>query len=427
MTYKMILVAFIVTALGYSKPATEINKAAPSTSQQNVKADQQQFQAPLNNQENEQKLTAHIIEFKKGDTLTHLLRRFGFNAKDAILVKRALGDTFTLSKFSVGQRIKVMTLNNTIHSFAFSTAFNQHARLIKHNQNWQVDITQPQLASRYQQKRIVITSSLFLASQRAKLPTDIINQTITALSHLIDFQRQIKAGDTLTLYYKQMYLESDAQLSHHHTPPRELLYAALSGVTNNIEITRFKNAQEQQAFYLPDGKLAQSFLMKTPLNGARLSSTFGKRKHPVLGYTRLHKGLDFGAPIGTPIMAAGDGTIQSANWAGSFGNRIIIRHGQNYQTLYAHLKSFAKGMKKGVKVQQGQIIGYLGNTGLSQARHLHYEVHKNGKAINPLKLKQPSHTQLRGKQLALFNQHRTYLAQQLTQHHYAEVQITSVK
>ncbi|KAF7774517.1 hypothetical protein PCIT_a0976 [Pseudoalteromonas citrea] len=423
----MILVAFIVTALGCSKPATEINKAVPFTSQQNVKVRQQQIQAPLNNQKNAQNLTAHIIEFKKGDTLTHLLRRFGFNAKDAILVQRALGDTFTLSKFSVGQRIKVMTLNNTIHSFAFSTAFNLHAHLIKHNQNWQVDIIQPQLASRYQQKRIVITSSLFLASQRAKLPTDIINQTITALSHLIDFQREIKAGDTLTLYYKQTYLESDAQLSRHHTPPRELLYAALSGVTNNIEITHFKNAQEQQAFYLPDGKLAQSFLMKTPLNGARLSSTFGKRKHPVLGYNRLHKGLDFGAPIGTPIMAAGNGTIQSANWAGSFGNRIIIRHGQNYQTLYAHLKGFAKGIKQGVKVQQGQIIGYLGNTGLSQARHLHYEVHKNGKAINPLSLKQPSQTQLRGKQLALFKQHRTYLAQQLTQHYNTEIQIASAQ
>ncbi|WP_390444159.1 M23 family metallopeptidase [Pseudoalteromonas sp. MTN2-4] len=145
--------------------------------------------------------------------------------------------------------------------------------------------------------------------------------------------------------------------------------------------------------------------MKTPLNGARLSSSFGKRKHPVLGYTRQHKGIDFSAPTGTPIMAAGKGKVLKANYSKSFGYRVLLEHHSGYRTLYAHLKGFAKGIKKGASVKQGQIIGYLGNTGMSTTRHLHYEVHKNGRAINPLTMKQPSNIQLKGNDLVAFKTH----------------------
>lgn len=203
-------------------------------------------------------------------------------------------------------------------------------------------------------------------------------------------------------------LLSTSRLAEKSDIATQLQHVALLSGKEEYRLYQFSDESGMSAFYHEDGRLAQSFLMKTPLNGARLSSSFGKRHHPVLGYTRMHKGIDFGAPIGTPIMAAGSGEVIKANWGGSFGNRIILAHGNGYQTLYAHLKGFAKGIKTGAKVKQGEVIGYLGNTGLSQARHLHYEVHKDGKAINPLTLKQPKYIKLEGKQLKRF---MAYVAQ----------------
>ncbi|MFA0814042.1 M23 family metallopeptidase [Microbulbifer epialgicus] len=145
--------------------------------------------------------------------------------------------------------------------------------------------------------------------------------------------------------------------------------------------------------------------MKTPLKNARLSSYYGRRKHPVLGYTRMHKGLDFGAPLGTPILAAGDGIVERASYFGSFGNYIRIGHKSGVQTIYAHLNDYAKGIKSGVKVEQGQVIGFLGATGRVQGRHLHYEIHKDGKAIDPFRLDLPAADYLSGAGLKLFNKH----------------------
>jgi murein DD-endopeptidase MepM/ murein hydrolase activator NlpD len=155
-------------------------------------------------------------------------------------------------------------------------------------------------------------------------------------------------------------------------------------------------------YFHEDGKSARRFLMKTPVDGARLSSSFGPRKHPVLGYNKIHKGTDFAAPTGTPIMAAGSGVIERADWYGSFGRYVRIRHNGSYETAYAHMSAFAKGIKKGARVKQGQIIGYIGTTGRSTGPHLHYEVHFNGGQVNSQTLKVPTGKTLEGQDKTRF-------------------------
>jgi murein DD-endopeptidase MepM/ murein hydrolase activator NlpD len=173
------------------------------------------------------------------------------------------------------------------------------------------------------------------------------------------------------------------------------------------EISLYKFGEDKSYGYFDaNGKSVEKALMKTPINGARLSSSFGKRKHPILGYTKLHTGTDFAAPSGTPIMASGSGTITRAKWCGGGGNCIKIKHNSTYETVYAHMKNFAKGMKVGKKVRQGQIIGYVGSTGMSTGPHLHYEVIVNGKKVNSQKLKLPSGKVLKDNERTQFEIHR---------------------
>tara|TARA_Y100000748_G_scaffold247068_1_gene211643 strand:- start:901 stop:1485 length:585 start_codon:yes stop_codon:yes gene_type:complete len=176
---------------------------------------------------------------------------------------------------------------------------------------------------------------------------------------------------------------------------------------NNREITLYKFGNDKDfGYFNEDGKSVEKALMKTPINGARLSSSFGMRKHPILGFNKMHKGTDFAAPMGTPIMASGSGTIVLAKWCGGGGNCIKIKHNSTFQTIYAHMKNFAKGMKPGKKVRQGEIIGYVGSTGMSTGPHLHYEVVVNGKKVNSQTLKLPSGKILKNNERQLFEVHR---------------------
>ena len=176
---------------------------------------------------------------------------------------------------------------------------------------------------------------------------------------------------------------------------------------NNKEITLYRFGKDKDySFFDVDGKSVEKALMKTPINGARLSSPFGMRKHPILGYNKKHLGTDFAAPAGTPIMASGSVTITRAKWCGGGGNCVKIKHNSTYETVYAHMKSFAKGIKVGKKVKQGQIIGYVGSTGMSTGPHLHYEVIVNGKKVNSQTLKLPSGKVLKGDERKLFEIYR---------------------
>lgn len=245
--------------------------------------------------------------------------------------------------------------------------------------------------------RTVVSNSLFYDLSRAGVPDGVINKLIQAYSWSVDFQRDIWGGEQIEMLYETTETDDGSYMRS-----GRLLYANLEMRGTSMPIYLFEKEKGFETYFEPNGQSVKKALLKTPVNGARLSSGFGRRKHPVLGYTKMHKGTDFAAPSGTPIFAAGDGVVQRANRFSSFGNYIKIKHNGEYQTAYAHLKGFAKGIHAGARVKQGQVIGYIGTTGRSTGPHLHYEVHVNGKAVNPNSAKLPIGDKLQGAKLAEF-------------------------
>ena len=245
-------------------------------------------------------------------------------------------------------------------------------------------------------KESEIINSLYSSAINSGIKPNIIIDFARIYGFQIDFQRDIWKNDRFQIIYEN-FLDSNENV----LDTGNILYAnlILQGKDNGLYIFKTKNGYEH---FDSAGKSIKKSLMKTPINGARLSSNFGVRKHPILGYNKFHKGTDFAAPEGTPIMASGDGKIIRARWCGGGGNCIKIRHNSTYSTVYAHLKNFGRGIKEGKRVKQGQIIGYVGSTGMSTGPHLHYEVIVNGKKVNSQKLKLPSGKILKGKERKLF-------------------------
>ncbi|MBX3489286.1 M23 family metallopeptidase [Parvibaculum sp.] len=255
-----------------------------------------------------------------------------------------------------------------------------------------------------------IDNSLFLDGERAGLPPQIIVEMIRMYSYSVDFQREIQPGDKFEVYFSRKFDENNVAVKE-----GDVLFASLSVGGKTHKLWRHDPGDGVWDYFDENGQSMKKFLMKTPVDGARLSSGFGMRKHPILGYSRLHAGVDFAAPTGTPIYAAGDGTVTRANRFGGYGNYVSIRHANGYETAYAHLNGFARGIRAGTRVRQGQVIGYVGTTGASTGPHLHYEVHLNGKKMNPLALKVPTGRKLEGPQLAAFKAEREMLANRMAE------------
>ena len=232
--------------------------------------------------------------------------------------------------------------------------------------------------------RNTIKNNLYSSAIEAGIEPNIIVEFARIYGFEVDFQRDIRKGDRFEIYYEKFIDSNDVVKD-----TGKIIYASMFVNNKEINLYNFKHKNEI-GFYDLNGRSIVKSLMKTPINGARLSSSFGNRKHPILGYTKLHTGTDFAAPSGTAIMASGSGTVTRARWCGGGGNCIKIKHNSTYQTIYAHMKNFAKGIKEGKKVKQGQIIGYVGSTGMSTGPHLHYEVLINGKKVNSQRLKLPS-------------------------------------
>ncbi len=242
-------------------------------------------------------------------------------------------------------------------------------------------------------KEGIIESSLYDTATKLDIKPNTIIEFARLYGFQVDFQRDIWKGDTFQIIYEQYQNENGSLIES-----GDIVFAKLNTQGNSLNLYKFDLNKKKFDYFDENGKSIKKTLMKTPINGARLSSPFGKRKHPILGFTKMHTGTDFAAPTGTPIMASGDGVIIRAQWCGGGGNCVKIKHNSVYQTVYAHMSKFGRGIKKGVKVKQGQIIGYVGSTGLSTGPHLHYEVIENGKKINSQKLKLPSGKILKGKQ-----------------------------
>ena len=235
-----------------------------------------------------------------------------------------------------------------------------------------------------------ITNNLYSSAMTVNVEPNIIVEFARIFGFEVDFQRDIRKGDWFEIYYEK-FIDDNNKVRD----TGKIIYASMYVNGEEINLYNFEYKDDEE-YYDIKGKSITKSLMKTPINGARLSSSFGMRKHPILGYNKMHRGTDFAAPSGTPIMASGSGTVTRARWCGGGGNCVKIKHNSTYETIYAHMKSFAKGIKEGRKVKQGQIIGYVGSTGLSTGPHLHYEVIVNGKKVNSQKLKLPSGKVLKG-------------------------------
>ena len=246
-------------------------------------------------------------------------------------------------------------------------------------------------------KESKITNSLYQSATSLKIKPNIIIEFARLYGFQVDFQRDIWKNDSFQIIYEE-FLNEDGEIIE----TGNIIFANLNLQNEDLKLYRHEYAKNKIDYFDENGKSMRKTLMKTPINGARLSSSFGKRKHPILGFTKMHTGTDFAAPTGTPILASGDGIVTRAKWCGGGGNCVKIKHNRVYQTVYAHMSKFGRGIKKGTKVKQGQIIGYVGSTGLSTGPHLHYEVIENGRKINSQKLKLPSGKILKGNERKIF-------------------------
>ena len=242
-----------------------------------------------------------------------------------------------------------------------------------------------------------IDRGIYRTAKQSGIENSIAAQFARLYGFEVDFQRDLKKNDKIKIFYER-YLDDDGVSQR----TGNIIYSEITNVERNIILYRYEYPNGSIAYFTPEGKSIEKSLMRTPINGAKLSSRYGFRIHPILGYNQMHQGTDFAAPIGTPVMASGAGTVEYSGWKGGYGKFISIRHSAVYQTNYAHLQDYAKGIRRGAKVQQGQVIGYLGSTGSSTGPHLHYEVVVNGRKENSQTLKLPSAAPLEGNNKNLF-------------------------
>lgn len=341
---------------------------------------------------------------RPGDTLVDLLKRNRVGNQEAHRAVEAIKGHFNLKKLQVGQIVKVgidpdAEPRNILQHLTLRTAFDEEIVLKKGADGaFQAErLAIPTLGLTMFHSG-TIDNSLYLSAEAAGVPDAIIVEMIRLFSFDVDFQREIRRGNGFEVYYRRRAANHGRDIEN-----GEILYAALILRNRPLRYFRFQEGPKGRADYFDQkGKSARRALMKTPVDGARLSSSYGRRKHPILGYTRMHKGVDFAAGWGTPIVAAGDGVIELSARNGGYGNYVRIRHNSTYSTAYAHLSKYGRGIRKGKRVKQGQIIGYVGATGLTKGAHLHYEVLVNGKQVNPMTLKLPDGRRLDGRQLGRY-------------------------
>ena len=348
----------------------------------------------LNNLEPKYQKIDHKI--KPGETFDKILNNYLIDKKEIILIKNNLKKKIDLDKLNQKQRIQfsLNKTNNKIKEFIFQISNTEKIYLIRNTENnkFTQEIISIKLDKKIIYEENVILQSLYRAATDRNIPANTIIEFARIYGFQVDFQRDIRKKDKFQIMY-EVYLNQDKQIIE----TGEILFAnlILSGQDNSLY---YFDKEGSEGHYDKNGKSIEKALMKTPINGARLSSSFGMRKHPIDGFNKMHRGTDFAAPLGTPIMASGSGRIVKAGWCGGGGNCVKIKHNSTYQTIYAHMSKFARGIKTGKKVKQGQIIGFVGSTGKSTGPHLHYEVIVNGKKVNSQKLKLPSGKILKGKE-----------------------------
>ena len=331
---------------------------------------------------------------KNNDTVEKILKQFKIRNADISnislkLKARKLTNIYSGRKLSLILK-KLEDGSNTIVNFVYPINNTTSVEIRKYQDDFLLKENILQLYRKEVVVKNVIKNNLYSSAVESGIEPNIIIEFARIFGFEVDFQRDIRKGDWFEILYEKF--EDD---NNKVRDTGKIIYASMFVNKEEINLYNF-NYNNDEEYYDIKGKSITKSLMKTPINGARLSSSFGMRKHPILGYNKMHRGTDFAAPSGTPIMASGSGTVTRARWCGGGGNCVKIKHNSTYETIYAHMKAFAKGIREGKKVKQGQIIGYVGSTGLSTGPHLHYEVLVNGKKVNSQKLKLPSGKILKG-------------------------------
>jgi murein DD-endopeptidase MepM/ murein hydrolase activator NlpD len=338
---------------------------------------------------------------KKGDSIQKILSDYRVNPSDINAVSNLLRRDYNqplrpdqklsviLSREKNGISISRLTL-------AVDNITSIHIYLNK-DKVFESKIVAKILTKKNHYVETTIDRSLFGSTKDSGIENSIVIRFARLYGFEFDFQRDLKKNDKIKILYER-YLDDDGIAQK----TGNIIFSQIIGQEKNISLYRYEAPDGKTGYYTTDGKSIEKTLMRTPINGAKLSSRFGFRIHPILGFNAMHQGTDFAAPVGTPIMASGNGIVEYAGWKGGYGKFITIRHNSEYKTNYAHLSDYAKGMRKGTKVQQGQIIGYVGSTGSSTGPHLHYEIEVNGKKVNSQTLKLPDALPLEGNNKLIF-------------------------
>jgi len=340
-------------------------------------------------------------KISNGETFNKILNRYSVIDDEIIKIKKKLNLDYDLNNLKTNLDIKLTideSNNKKITFFIFPVSRTKKIQLTR---NLETDLFETKIIITNLNKTIIfreakISQSLYKTAIDLKIQPNVIIEFARIYGFQVDFQRDIRKNDNFQIMY-EVFEDDNGKIFE----TGNIIFAdlKLSGVNNSLY---YFDKRGSKGHYDKNGRSVKKALMKTPINGARLSSSFGMRKHPIDGYNKMHRGTDFAAPMGTPIMASGDGVITRARWCGGGGNCVKIKHNSSYETIYAHMKSFGRGIKEGVRVKQSQIIGYVGSTGKSTGPHLHYEVVRNGKKINSQSLKLPSGKILKGQERKIF-------------------------
>ncbi len=352
-----------------------------------------------------------MVQVRRGDTLAGLLGAAGIPAAQAQSAIAALAPHFPPRRLAIGQEIGLRLDpgdDNALLRLEIALAPGDTLVLEPAGDGWQVE--RQRLEGRPHLARIEasIDGGVFPSLTRAGLPAPLVHELIRALSHEVDFQRDIQPGDHIAVAFERLRAADGALLGHGRI---RAVVLHLSG--RPVELWHHEDEDGEAAWYHPDGRPLAGGFLRTPLDGARVSSGFGMRRHPVLGFSRHHAGVDFAAPAGTPVFAAADGVVAAARMERGYGRTVRLRHAGGTETVYAHLSRITAGIAPGERVRQGDVIGQVGSSGMATGPHLHFEIRLAGRAADPARVALPAGERLRGEALAGFHAARRDLARQL--------------
>lgn len=347
------------------------------------------------------------LKVNPGESFSVMMAKHNISDYQVSQILSVASSAYDLRRLKVGQQFKMIVQQTDegvmVQSLAFKLNNNRNLEIYNEDGTFKLKEIFIPLKKEIRKLSAVINSSILGAAAKAGIPESALKEAITAYSYSIDFQRDIQPNDRLNVLM-ETYTTEDGTFSHHG----KIIYSSLTvgGVEHKIYRYMLGDSEE---FISDDYSTMRRSLLKTPVPVTKISSSFGMRKHPILGFSKMHKGVDFSAPVGTPVYAAGNGTVVEVGWKGAYGRYVRIKHNGELSTAYAHLNSFIGGLTKGSKIKQGQVIAYVGATGSATGAHLHYEVLVNGKHINPLSIKSAPVKKLTGSDLAKFKSHKNHI------------------